>query len=170
MDYVTSRRSLIQQNGFAMSMTSGKSMRPLIWGGQHCVVVVPLEREPVIGDILMFKQTQPDGKERNIVHRLIEIRRRYDQRIYVTRGDNCLGSERVRPSEVIGRVVEIHRISGYRPWHIIPSGKISVNDRAYRGYTRVWLAIWPVRRIYYLIRSYVYTLYSRMRSILKTNR
>lgn len=170
MDYVTSRRSLIQQNGFAMSMTSGKSMRPLIWGGQHCVVVVPLEREPVIGDMLMFKQTQPDGKERNIVHRLIEIRRRYDQRIYITRGDNCLGSERVHPSEVIGRVVEIHRISGYRPWHIIPSKKISVNDPAYIRYSRIWCAIWPVRRIYYLIRSYVYTLYSRIRSILKTNR
>lgn len=167
MDYVTSRRSLIQQNGFAMSRTYGKSMRPLIWGGQHCVVVTPLEKEPVIGDLLMFKQTLPDGNERNIVHRLIEVRDGGEQHLYITRGDNCLGCERVHHSDIIGQVVEIHRLSGYRLWHIIPSRQFSVNDPAYLRYTRLWLAIWPVRRIYYILRAHTNALYLRLRSIFK---
>lgn len=154
-DYVTTQRTKLERNGFAMSKTSGKSMRPLIWGGQHCVVVAPMEMDPVIGDMLMFNQTLPDGKERNVVHRLIEIRQKNDSQEFITRGDNCLAIERVLPSEVIGRVAEVHRISGFRPWHILPFKKFSVNDPSYRIYTRLWLAIWPVRRWYYRLRGYV---------------
>lgn len=153
MDTVSTSRSLIEQNGFALSKTSGRSMRPLIWGGQHCVAVVPLEGEPALGDLLMFKQTLPDGKERSIVHRLVEIRNDSGGPLYITRGDNCLGCETVRREEIIGRVAEVHRISGFRPWHIIPKRKFTVNDTSYRIYSRIWAAIWPARRLYYRIRA-----------------
>lgn len=142
-------------------------MRPLIWGGQHCVAVVPLSGQPMTGDLLMFRHRLTDGKSINIVHRVVECSRTGDDSIYITRGDNCLAVERVHPSEVIGRVVEIHRVSGYRPWHIIPTKKISVYEPAYRIYTRIWLAIWPVRRIAFLLRAHAYGLYSRLRSIIK---
>lgn len=150
-----------------MSKTYGRSMRPLIWGGQHCVAVVPLSGQPMTGDLLMFRHRLPDGKSINVVHRVVECSGTGDESIYITRGDNCLAVERVHPSEVIGRVVEIHRVSGYRPWHVIPSKKISVNDPAYSIYTRIWLAIWPVRRIAFLLRAHAYGLYSRLRSIIK---
>ena len=167
MDYVTSRRMLIQQNGFAMSRTFGKSMRPLIWGGQHCVVVAPLYGEPAVGDLLMFKQALPDGKERNIVHRLTEIRKMTDKTLYITRGDNCLGSEKVYPEEIIGRVTEVHRVSGFRPWHIVPMKQFAVTDSAYLRYSRIWSAIWPVRRQYYIFRGHVRGLRSRLVTIFK---
>ena len=169
MNYIDSRRSLIETNGFALSMTTGRSMRPLIWGGQHCVAVAPLKGHPSKGDLLMFRHRLPDGKRINVVHRVVEFSGACDDCVYITRGDNCLGIERVSPSELIGRVVEIHRVSGYRPWHIIPSKKISVNDPAYRIYTRIWLALWPARRIAYLLRAHVYGLYSRLRSILSNS-
>lgn len=159
---VASRRSQLQHNGFALSKTSGSSMRPLIWGGQHCVAVVPLDGEPAVGDLLMFMQPI-DGKDSNIVHRLVEIRQAGDRRLYITRGDNCLGSETVSRSEIIGRVTEVHRISGFRPWHAIPARKFAVTDQAYLRYTRLWSAIWPARRIYYRFRSDIYGLYSRLR-------
>ncbi|MDE7437429.1 MAG: hypothetical protein K2M93_03005 [Muribaculaceae bacterium] len=49
-------------------------MRPLIWGGEHCVAVAPIDGEPSIGDLLMFRIKQPDGTGKSIVHRLVEIR------------------------------------------------------------------------------------------------
>ena len=167
MDYIESQRSLLLKNGFSMSKTFGRSMRPLIWGGQHCVAVAPLNGHPSKGDLLMFRHRLPDGKSINVVHRVVECDITDDEVLYITRGDNCLGIERVLPSEVIGRVVEIHRVSGYRPWHIISSKKISVNDPAYRIYTRIWLALWPARRIAYLLRAHAYGLYSRLRSIFR---
>ena len=169
MNYIDSRRSIFQQFGFVLPKTSGKSMRPLIWEKDHRVVVAPLNMEAIVGDLLMFRHRLSDGKSINIVHRVVDCNRTYDETIYITRGDNCLGIERVSPSEVIGRVVEIHRISGYRPWHIIPFKKISVSDPSYRIYTRIWLALWPARRIAYLLRLHAYGLYSRLRSALSNS-
>ena len=60
------------KEGFGVSMTSGSSMRPLIWGGEHCVAVAPLDGEPVPGDILMFRYGSGSAA-RSIVHRLIAI-------------------------------------------------------------------------------------------------
>lgn len=164
MDYAASRRSLLCHNGFALSNTSGSSMRPLIWGGEHCVAVAPMEEEPKKGDLLLFV-SRYGGKERNIVHRLVEIRHEDGERLYVTRGDNCLGCEYVRLTEIIGRVAEVHRITGFRPWHIIPARKFAVTDSAYLIYSRVWHAIWPARRIYYLLRGHAAGIASRLRSV-----
>lgn len=160
-------RPLFDKNGFALSKTFGKSMRPLIWGGQHCVVVVPLSGEPEIGDMLMFRQTISDGKERNVVHRLVAVRRDGAETIYITRGDNCYVAEEVRRDEIIGRVAEVHRVSGFRPWHIIPSRQFAVTDKAYRRYVRIWAATWPVRRVYYLMRAHVRGLRVRLGSIMR---
>lgn len=165
MDYVASCRLMIEQRGFVLPKTSGGSMRPLIWGGQHCVVVVPLEGEPVVGDIVMF--TLLDGKERNVVHRLVEIRQEGDDRLYITRGDNCLGHEIVRRSEIIGKVTEVHRLSGFRPWHVIPVKKFTVTDPSYLRYSRFWMAIWPLRRLFYLLRAHANGLRCRLLSIFK---
>lgn len=164
MDTASDRRSQIELNGFGLSMTHGISMRPLIWGGRHCVAVAPLEGAAEVGDLLMFVQRRGD-KEINIVHRLVEHKRLGGRSVYITRGDNCLGSEQVRPEEVIGRVVEVHRIGGYRPWYAIGAEKFTVTDTAYLRYSRVWSALWPVRRICYRARGRLYALHARFRSI-----
>lgn len=165
MDTATLRTQL-QQTGFVLSKTSGPSMRPLIWTGQHCVAVTPLAGEPEPGDLLLFADRRT-GKEKHIVHRLIEIRERGGRRIYITRGDNCLGCENVERPDIIGRVAEVHRLSGYRPWHAVAAKKFSVTDRAYLRYTRFWTAIWPARRICYLLRAYSAGALRRIKSILR---
>ena len=167
MDYVASRRLMIEQNGFALSKTFGSSMRPLIWGGQHCVAVVQLDGEPRVGDILMFVQTQPDGSERNIVHRLVDIKENDLQRLYITRGDNCLGCEQVKRDEIIGLVAEVHRTSGFRPWHIIPRKQFSMTDPSYIIYSQIWASTWPVRQFYYRLRAKVQAIRARLTSIIK---
>ena len=167
MDYIDSRRSLLEKNGFALSRTHGSSMRPLIWGGAHCVAVATLQGEPQAGDLLMFRQALPSGKSINIVHRLVAIRQDGDRSIYITRGDNCLDCEQVHRSDIIGRVAEVHRISGFRPWHIIPSRQFKVTNSAYLRYSRLWAATWPLRRQYYLLRAHARGLRIRLTSLFK---
>lgn len=151
MSSIELQRELIRRNGFALSMTKGVSMRPLIWEGAHIVVVAPLEEDPSIGDMLAFTQIS-NSKESKVLHRLVEIREEGGERLYITRGDNCVGMETVRREEIIGRVVEVHRKGGWRPWYVIPRRKFSVNDRSYRCYVRVWTLLWPLRRFFYRIR------------------
>lgn len=160
-DYVDLCRTRLRRQGYAMSFTSGKSMRPLIWEGQHCVAVVRLEGDPVPGDLLLFVK-RLHGEERTILHRLVEIRQSGGRCLYITRGDNCLLCEQVRRSEILGRVAEVHRMSGFRPWHAIPRKSFAVTDTAYLIYTRIWETIWPVRRVCYRLRGYARALAARM--------
>ncbi|MDE7386171.1 MAG: hypothetical protein K2N28_03430 [Muribaculaceae bacterium] len=150
-------------------MTHGSSMRPLIWGGRHCVTVVPLRSNPMPGDLLMFRDTRGD-REVDILHRLVEVRQTGDQFVYITRGDNCLRCEYVSRDKIIGRVTEVHRLSGYRPWYIIPTIRFTVNDRAYMIYSRVWAATWPVRRKYYQLRACAYGAYRRVKSLFRSKK
>ncbi|MBD5401261.1 S26 family signal peptidase [bacterium] len=148
-EYIESQRAIIKREGFVLPKTSGSSMRPLIWGEDHCVVVGPLVGEPAVGDILMFRLAL-DG--RNIVHRVVAVEGDAARSVYIARGDNCLGVERVTRDQIIGRVAEVHRLSGYRPWHAIPKKKFTVTDPAYRRYVHLWTLLWPLRRLWYHLR------------------
>ncbi|MBD5296142.1 MAG: hypothetical protein HDS25_07500 [Bacteroides sp.] len=153
MELSPSPDQLFGKVGFFVPKMSGNSMRPLIWSGAHRVAVVPLDNAPVLGDILMFAQHLPGGKSRNVIHRLVEIRDTPDGPLYITRGDNCLRSETIRPDDIIGRVAEIHRISGFRPWFAVGARKFSTSDPACRLYSRFWMASWPLRRFCFRVRG-----------------
>ncbi len=153
MTSIKSQRDILSKNGFALSKTYGVSMRPLIWGGDHFVALAPLDKEPTVGDLLMFRIDKTGGEEKNILHRLVEIRRDGSVPVYITRGDNCVACERVRREEIIGRVVEIHRLSRWHPWHILPMKRIRVSGLPYRAYSRFWSLIWPLRRLAYILRN-----------------
>lgn len=167
MNSMGQQYSQIQQHGFVMPITSGNSMRPLIWGKCHRVVVIALDAQPAVNDLIFFTHTI-DNAPKNIVHRIVEIKEMDGERIYITRGDNCLKTETVRHSDIIGRVAEVHRLSGFRPWHAIPRKKFAVTDRAYIRYSRFWGAIWPVRRLYYLMRAHFRGLCARVGRICKS--
>ena len=164
-NYVESSRSLIEQNGFGLAMIEGKSMRPVIWGGHHCVALAPLTGEPRQGDLLAFREIRGHG-EVSIVHRLVAIKDSGNQKLYITRGDNCVKIETVTRDRIIGRVTEVHRLSSFRPWHVIPTRRFTVDGRAYRVYSRVWAMTWPVRRLYYLARAHANGLRVRLKRLL----
>lgn len=160
---------LFEKNGFALSsVTCGNSMRPIIWGGQHCVAFAPVDGEPVVGDILVFRPSNAANQKTYVVHRLVAVEGVGDGRRYITRGDNCLATETVRRDEIVGRVAEVHRLSGYRPWHAVRARQFTVTDRAYIRYVRFWTAIWPARRLYYLMRGHVRGLRSRVLKLIKS--
>lgn len=162
-DYISSCRRQIEQNGFALVFPRGVSMRPLIWGGQHSVAVIPLDSEPRRGELIVFTMMRENG-EAGIVHRLVDVRMNENgESVYVMRGDNNLVCEYINGSQIIGRVSEVHRLGGIRPWYIIPQRKFTVRDRSYRVYSKVWSLSWPLRRMIYLLRAHTYGLIARIR-------
>lgn len=129
------------------------------------MAVAPLTEEPRRGDLLMFREARAN-REINIVHRLVEVVEEDGHTVYSTRGDNCLHTEKFGRDQIIGRVTEVHRLSGFRPWFVIPTRRFTVDGRAYRVYSRVWAMTWPVRRLYYLARAHANGLRVRLKRLL----
>lgn len=77
-----------------------------------------------------------------VLHRVVGVRDGW----YAIRGDNCLETEHVADAQVLGRLMEFYR--GER--HVVCG-----TSRAYRRYWRLWLAVWPARRFWKLVRRAV---------------
>lgn len=85
----------IQLNGF--------SMEPLIRKNEDYVTIVPLKRNPVIGDIVLFSD---EKNQRFVVHRVWEIR----DNMIRTWGDNCYNPDRwMSVDSLIGLVTKLEK-------------------------------------------------------------
>ena len=83
---------------------SGYSMHPYIRGYEDYVTIIPMDRDPVIGDIVMF--ADPAAKDRYVMHRVWDIQ---DGKI-MTWGDNCKGPDGwLSPEDLWGRAVLIEK-------------------------------------------------------------
>lgn len=110
---------------------AGDSMRPLIRRGRDRVTIIPLERRPMIGDVVLFR----GGPDRYVVHRVWKIEGGRVQ----TFGDNCVNPDAWMPLEdVWGLVVRFERFG--RSWRL--------DSDAARRLGRCWMAIHPARRMY----------------------
>ncbi len=117
--------------------TTGTSMEPLLYdkkkrNATH-VLVEPISRELSKGELPIV--LLPDG--RYMIHRIIRVLRDGDKVCYETRGDNCIGSEKVLKEAVLGVVTEIYR----------KKKTIKVTDKGYLLYVKFWMCSYPVRRI-----------------------
>lgn len=93
------------KNGAAIPMRiplHGSSMKPLIRSEKDIVTIMPLIRDPMIGDIVLFRGS--DG--RIIVHRVYRI---FPGGIQ-TWGDNCLRADAPRKREdIYGLIVSVEK-------------------------------------------------------------
>ena len=113
----------------------GESMRPLIRRGRDPVTIVPLQRELKKGDVVLFALG-----ERYIVHRVWKLKPGWVR----TFGDNCWNPEPWFPeAQVLGQVVRCVR-----------NGRTHRLDTPFaRGWGRMWLAVYPIRRVYMKLRA-----------------
>lgn len=142
-------------------------MRPLIFKGVCYVAIVPVD-VPQVGDILLFEQIRRGGTS-CVLHRLVDV----EDGVYVTRGDNCLGCERITRADIIGRVENIYWPQGSRSsWSLLlwlprlygarnedNRWVLNANDSGYLRYVSFWNAVWPLRRIAYMARAVAARIY-----------
>lgn len=110
--------------------TAGVSMQPLLYHKSTRVVVLKADKELLPGDLPVYKRA--DGQL--VIHRIL----RKDDDYYYIRGDNCISTEKVPKSDVIGVVTEIYRKNRH----------FTVDNRWYLIYVRLWNAIFPIRRLW----------------------
>ena len=115
----------------------GDSMRPLIRRGRDPVTIVPLSRPLRRGDVVLFEC--PPG--RYVVHRVYHLRDGYVQ----TLGDNCWNPDPWIPGkQVLGQALQAER-NGHR---------IPLDSPAARAFGRLWMALLPLRRVYFKLRHW----------------
>ena len=122
--------AVLADEGMLVTTTMGVSMRPMLREGRDVIVVRPLPRGERlrVGDVPLYRVG-----DRYVLHRVIGVHDGW----YAIRGDNCVTVERVTDEQVLGRLEEWYR--GERHG--------TTADPLYRCYWRLWVALWPVRRV-----------------------
>lgn len=140
-----------------ITFTSGVSMEPLLHdkkkkNATH-VLVVPMQDKCSVGDMPLA--LLPDG--RYIIHRIIRVDEKDGKVYYVTRGDNCIGSEYIPQEAVFGVVKEVY----YK------NKTVKMTDKGYLFYVKTWMKLYPVRRIRMRIRGILARVYHKLRRLHK---
>ena len=86
-------------------------------------------------DVVLFER--PNGE--NVMHRIVDV---LDDG-YLILGDNCINKEYVKEEAVIGIMTGLIR----------NNKTIKVTDRGYRFYSKLWYALYPLRRPLMRIRN-----------------
>ena len=133
--YDSALESELQKSGVYASVTKGVSMRPLFKTNRDMVIIRKPTEELRRFDVALYKL--PSGKY--VLHRVIKVLP--DK--YVIRGDNTYSREYVPKEWVIGVLTEFNR----------KGKRISVENKGYRLYARLWNFIYPVRYLYVKARS-----------------
>lgn len=129
----------LSKEGIAPPVTiplEGSSMQPLIRRGIDPVTIVPLQRPLKKGDVILCT-TNPG---RFVVHRVWKLK----DGLVCPLGDSCRNPDGWIPEEnVLGQAVCFIR-NGRR---------YRLDTRSARIWGRVWMSLFPVRRLYYRTRA-----------------
>lgn len=140
---VSNLRSELEQGRPVITFTTGISMEPLLHdkhkkNATH-VLVVPVSDSLSVGDMPLVQLTD----DKYMIHRIIRIEAEAGQQLYITRGDNCIGCERIKPQQILGVVTEIYE----------KDKKISVTDDRYLRYVKRRMRNYPIRKAWVQLLS-----------------
>lgn len=129
MEEYRSLKEILETTGKYTGLTSGTSMEPLIHHKKDNIIVIRQEGRLKKYDVPVY--ITPKGKY--IMHRIVKV---YPDH-YITVGDNMLEREYVTDDMICGVLVGFYK-----------NGKRYVdccNSKLYKLYSRVWVALLPVR-------------------------
>ena len=128
--------SQLLEEGVYVSTTSGYSMWPLLRDRKDRVVIIAKgDARLKKWDLPLYRY--PDG--RLVLHRIIGVKEGY----YRVRGDNTYSVERIPEEWILGYVTELYR--GEK--HVLST------SRSYRLYAAFWNWIYPLRLLWFKLRS-----------------
>lgn len=125
-DRVQSVEEVLASQGYYASTTVGNSMRPLLRNRRDSVEIRPVQGRLKRLDVPLYRQG-----DKLILHRVIKV----TENGYVICGDNCDGKERVTDEQIVGVMTAFYRGNKHH----------TVDEKGYRFYARVWVALYPVR-------------------------
>lgn len=125
---------ILKKDGRLVYKTRGVSMLPMLHQNRDIVVIVPPKGRLKKYDVALYKRGSS-----YILHRIIGIQ----DREYLIRGDNTYRMEHVPPELMIGV------LTGF-----VRNGKsYTVEDTGYLIYCRIWNAMYPLRKMLFLMRG-----------------
>lgn len=128
---------ILKEDGMYVSTTWGVSMYPMLRNRRDTIIVKPYEGRLEKYDVPLYKRGT-----NYILHRIIEVR----PESYVIRGDNCIPKEYdINDEKILGVLTGFYRGSKY----------VDMNGWKYKCYSRVWVAIYPIRRVYKGVKNLV---------------
>lgn len=109
----------------------GVSMRPFIEHERDKVVLAPITKPLAVGDVILAEY----APKRYALHRIIKLTA---DSITMQGDGNPYQTETFPPQAVIGRATAFYRKGSSTP--------LSVESRTWRIYSRIWMALTPIRR------------------------
>lgn len=161
MPELTSIKEILDKYGKYSGLTTGTSMLPLLHQGKDTIIVVkPTERLKKY-DVALYVTK----KGKYIMHRVVEVHSDH----YIITGDNLLAKEYVTDDMICGRLAGFYKNGR----HYLDCD----NSKAYKLYSKVWVALKPlrpallfVRRGVNFVRRLPYRVYRKIKNILKADR
>lgn len=112
-------------------------MYPMLRSGTDTIVIERYKGKLKKYDVPLYKK---NGKY--ILHRVIRVL----PDSYIMRGDNCFQEEYGIPeSQILGILTGFYRKNRY----------VSVENRIYKGYVKVWCMLYPLRKFIRITRGFI---------------
>ena len=119
----------LERKGRLTYICVGVSMLPLLRQRRDIITIEKKQGRCKKYDVALYKR--PNGSY--VLHRVVEVR----EKDYVILGDNCLNKEYgITDENILGVMTSFVR----------GSREYSVNNHIYRFYSKLWYAIYPLRR------------------------
>ena len=138
MDLPESIVDVLDKYGVYGTTTKGTSMQPLFRTRRDMIILERPTSELKKYDVVLYNA--PYGK--NIMHRIIKVLP--DK--YLIRGDNTFNDEYIPKEDIIAVMVAFNR----------KGRRYEVTTPKYKVYCVLWTAIYPVRKLLFKIRNFVF--------------
>ena len=139
---------VIKENGVYVSTTVGVSMYPMLRNRRDTIMIKPVAGRLKRYDVPLYRR----GDD-YVLHRIVAVK----PEGYVICGDNCMKREyNITDQQIIGVLDGFCR-----------DGKeVDMNGWKYRLYSRVWVALYPVR---YVVKLFAYGVKKIVKNCLNVN-
>ena len=139
---------VIKENGVYLSTTVGVSMYPMLRNRRDTIMIKPVAGRLKRYDVPLYRR----GDD-YVLHRIVAVK----PEGYVICGDNCMKREyNITDQQIIGVLDGFYR-----------DGKeVDMNGWKYRLYSRVWVALYPVR---YVVKLFAYGVKKIVKNCLNVN-
>ena len=140
---------VLKEDGMFVSTTSGVSMYPMLCDRRGTIIVKPCEGRLKKYDVPLYKRG-----DNYILHRIVKVL----PDSYIICGDNCERKEYdITDAQILGVLTGFYR----------DSKLIDMNGWKYKLYSRVWVAIFPIRMLYKRVKRFAVRVLRRIKREVK---